>query len=152
MVLRKFLPIAAALALLVLPGAVQEAAMAAPLPGFNEGVAAYNARRYSQAVSYFSQALKVSPADPTAHYYLALAYQGLNQMTQARQHYAFVAQCGGNRALAAQASVALNNLGRYQPSRSGSSVPSGGSAAVSAGGGSQRINGRLKVMEFSTDW
>lgn len=154
--LRKFVPIVAIAALLAMvPAVAPSLAAPAALPGFNEGVAAYNARRYSQAVSYFSQALKVSPSDPTTHYWLALAYQGMNQMTLAKQHFAYVAQCGSNRALAAQASLALNNLGRYQTARAGSLAPTTTRVASAAGGGAQsslKANGKLKVVEFSTDW
>lgn len=40
----------------------------------NEGIAAFKAARYTQAVELFQQAANASPADPVPHLYLATAY------------------------------------------------------------------------------
>jgi TonB family protein len=53
---------------------------APPTPNYlNEGVAAFKAGKYAQAIELFQQAVNGSPSDPTPHMYLAAAYvQQLN--------------------------------------------------------------------------
>jgi tetratricopeptide (TPR) repeat protein len=133
------------------------AALAVP-PGFNEGVQAYGARRYSQALNCFSQAVRAEPNNPLIRYYMGLSYQGLNQMTLARQQYQWVAATRTDPALAARAAQALQNLSRYEPTRAGSQSapprsvnPSSGSQSAVAGA-QQQLNGRLKIYYFTTDW
>lgn len=46
----------------------------APRNYLNEGIAAFKASRYAQAVELFQQAVNGSPADPVPHLYLATAY------------------------------------------------------------------------------
>ncbi len=121
--------------------------------GFNEGVGAYNARKYKEALAYFTQAAKAAPTDPTIRYYMGLTYQGLNQMTLARQQYEWVSTCRTNPALAQQAGAALQGLSRYQTPRAGSSSPAATSAASSSSAGSSvQISGRLKILYFTADW
>lgn len=132
-------------------------AWSAPPPGFREDVAAYNAKQYRQALTYFAQAGQAAPTDPMLHYYMGLTYQGLNQMTLARQQYEWVVACKSNPALSQQASSALQNLSRYQPSRAGSvsTAPATGTRSPSSSHSSgpvTPISGRLKILYFSTDW
>ena len=141
---------------------------AAGPPGYAEGVRAYGARQYKQALSYFAMASAKAPTDPMIHYYMGLSYQGMNQMTLARQEYTYVAGCR-NPALAGQASQALSNLSRYSGSYAGSgyagsavatSRPGAPSAVASAStpppsggqGPTAALNGRLKILYFTTDW
>lgn len=123
---------------------------------FDDGVKAYNSRQYRQAISSFTQAASQSPADPMIRYYMGLSYQGLNQMTQAKQQFEYVSTCRANPALAGQAQAALQNLSRYKTTVAGS-PPTRPAATSTARSGSpaasgQRANGRLKVIDFTTDW
>lgn len=121
--------------------------------GFNEGVKAYSAGQYKQALTYFTQAGQVAPTDPLVHYYMGLSYQGLNQMTLARQQYEWVSACRSNPALAQQASAALQNLSRYQSSRAGSvSAPMAAGSASPSRSSVAPISGRLKILYFTADW
>lgn len=124
-------------------------AEAAP-SGFNEGVAAYNARNYRAALSRFQQAAQAAPRDASIRYYMGLCYQGMNQMSLAKQEYQWVA-ASGTPALRSQATAALSNLSRYPVSYSGSSTASP-AAATSAASGQRKIAGRLKVYDFYTVW
>jgi tetratricopeptide (TPR) repeat protein len=133
----------------------------AAAPGFAEGVRAYNTRQYRQALTYFQQAARVAPTDPLIHYYLGLSYQGINQMTLAKQEYAYVAQ-SSNRQIAAQASTALTNLSSYRTAYSGSGHSGSASSSTalassiqpSSGSSSSpvKISGRLQILYFTADW
>ena len=59
-------------------------------PTFNEGVQAYNHRQYSQALSKFSELERLGQGSELVHYYMALSYQGLNQISMAKAEYSFV--------------------------------------------------------------
>jgi hypothetical protein len=144
---------AAVFALLTLP------AVAAPA-GFAEGVRAYNARQYSQALGYFRQALRTAPSDPQIHYYMGLSYQGLNQMTLAKQEYSYVASL--RCPLSGHASAALSNLSKYSTSYAGpgytgsagtarSTTPTVASASDASAGPTQKVNGRLQLIYFYID-
>jgi hypothetical protein len=123
-------------------------------PGFAEGVRAYNTRQYRQALIFFTQARGGAPTDPLIHYYMGLSYQGMNQMTLAKQEYAYVAQ-SSNRQLAAQASAALTNVSRYSTAYGGSgssSSPVIASAPQSSSAGAAKVSGRLQILYFTADW
>ncbi len=142
------------LALMSLQLCAIPSAEAAPA-GFDDGVRAYNGRQYRQALSSFSQAASQAPADPMVRYYMGLSYQGLNQMTLAKQQFEYVASCQSNPSLAGQARTALQNLARYQPTRQGTASPVRIASAAGSGGAAasgQRASGRLKVIDFSTEW
>ncbi len=123
---------------------------------FSDGVRAYNGRQYSQALRYLSQAASEAPTDPMIHYYMGLSYQGMNQMTLAKQQFEWVASCRSNPVLAGQAQVAVQNLSRYKPTQSSGWAGTTASTASSGGGSpaasGQRASGKLKVIDFSTDW
>ncbi len=139
-------------------------AQAEPSSSYSEGVKAYNNRQYNQSISFLLKAATQTPNDPMVHYYMGLSYQGMNQMTMAKQQYEWVASCNTNPALAAQAQTALTNLSRYKPNlqlgsgritaattaaTSSSTTSRGGNKSATAG---QRASGRLKIIEFSTSW
>lgn len=92
-------------------------AMAAP-GAFNQAVANYKARKYLKALQGFQQVAKKYPTDAQTQYYMALCYQGMNQVALAKQHYAWVAQSSRNPALRSQAALALSQLDRYAAVRS----------------------------------
>ena len=49
-----------------------------------KGVAAYNQKKYQQAIDYFNQAISADPQAESSHYNLALAYYHLNAYTSAQ--------------------------------------------------------------------
>lgn len=119
-------------------------------PAFDQAVAAYKARNYHAAVLGFQNAMKSNPSDPMTHYYLALCYQGSNQIALAKQEYTWVSSCS-NAQLRSYAASGLANLSKYPSSVNGSGRTDPRSTVAMAGG-APRISGRLKVLEFYTDW
>jgi tetratricopeptide (TPR) repeat protein len=125
--------------------------------GFAEGVRFYNARQYNQALACFTRAAQAEPNNATVRYYMGLSYQGMNQMTQAKQQYQWVwsTAARSNPALAQQAGAALQNLSRYQTGLSSGSpvsAPSGAPAPTAVAGAPAKLTGKLKILYFTTDW
>ncbi len=118
---------------------------------YDQAIGAYKARNYRGAIQGFQTVLKSNPSDPMAHYYLALCFQGTNQMALARQEYTWVSSCN-NAQLRSYAASGLANLSKYPSSYSGSGGHSSFSSNTVAMAGGSRINGRLKVLEFYADW
>jgi tetratricopeptide (TPR) repeat protein len=120
---------------------------------YAQGVAAYNAHRYKDAVKFLTEAASAS-RDPAVHYYLGLSYQGMNQVSLARQQYQWVAQQTSNPVFAAQAKTALRQLNMYMAA----SLPATQSkAGLGANGSSVAFNGvkfvgRPQIVEFYADW
>ena len=137
--------------LIVLTVLLQTAAEAAS-PAFDRAVSLYKSKQYAQALTSFQSAAKSNPSDAMTHYYMALCYQSMNQMTQARQEYELVAS-GNNPQLRTYAASGLAQLGKYKPTFGGSSprLPRPGALASASVGGA-RPSGRLKVLEFYADW
>jgi thiol-disulfide isomerase/thioredoxin len=89
---------------------------------FNQAVANYKARKYLKALQGFQQVAKKYPTDAQTQYYIALCYQGMNQVAQAKQHYAWVAQSSRDARLRGQAQLALSQLDHYAAVRSNSAA------------------------------
>lgn len=134
-------------AVMVLQWAIPVAA--APNAGFAEGVKAYNQRQYRQALAFFQQASAAAPTDPLIHYYLGLSYQGLNQMSLAKQEYAYVSRCN-NKILQIEANAALANLSKYRTTYSGA-APVVKAAEPTARNEGPKLDGRLQVLYFSSE-
>ena len=153
---------AAVLAALLITISLNGHASAGQPPGvtFAQAVQAYKARQYSRALASFQEVARQVPSDAQTHYYMGLCYQGMNQMSLAKQEYSWVASSSNNAMLRTQSQQALANLGRYQTTRSGSvaaapPAPGRPGTAPAAGGrpgGQQRLSGKLKVIEFETNW
>lgn len=129
--------------------------LAGPL---EDGIKAYNAKQYKQALGYFGAAGRQAPGNPQVYYYLGLCYQGMHQYALARQHFEWVANNCGSTPVGIQARTALNQVNKLSPgsAQSGGSVSSagGGGAQQSASGfpaPSQPVSGRLRVLEFSIE-
>ncbi|MBX9721424.1 MAG: hypothetical protein K2X81_08530 [Candidatus Obscuribacterales bacterium] len=130
--------------------AAQQLSALAASPVFDQAVQQYKARHYSSAISGFQTVLKSNPSDQMSHYYMALCYQGTNQITQARQEYEWVTRSPGNAQIRNYAFAGLSNLGKYS-STFGSSRPVSNIGQSFAPAG-QKLSRRLKVLEFYTDW
>jgi thioredoxin-like negative regulator of GroEL len=126
--------------------------MAVALPqSYSQGVQAYNAHQFKQALGYFSDAERTAPSSPEVHYYLGLCYQSMNQMATARQQYEWVAHQTANPMLRGQAGAALQQLSRYAASAQ-SQAPQEQAPAKAVVAAGPKLNGRLQVMEFYADW
>ncbi len=128
-------------------------AFAAP-PGFDDAVKSYNSRQYSVALSKFALVARAVPNDILTHYYMGLCYQQTNQFSMAKSQYEWVSATSRDPALRASCGQALSQLGKYQSQKISGAGPTssfrgGGSTG---GGGAVRVSGRLKVIEFYTDW
>lgn len=128
------------------------AANVTSIPLFNEGVQAYNQRHYSEALKKFAALIQSGHNTDMVHYYMALCYQGQNQIAQAKAEYSLVAGQSHDPSLRANAQRALasidkwsthrayqgngNNFQRYSKvSRSASSGPSTIAARIREGSG-----------------
>lgn len=122
------------------------------VPTLDEALSQFKARRYSNALPLFQSYAKSSPQDALPRYYCGLCYQYMNQMTLAAAEYKWVAAYSKNPQLKAQAENGLAGLSRYSRSYGGASLVSSSASVAPASSGRTFAKGRLKVMEFYTDW
>ncbi|MBY0357132.1 MAG: hypothetical protein K2W82_03950 [Candidatus Obscuribacterales bacterium] len=121
-------------------------------PSMSEALGQFKARHYAQALPLFQNYARSNPQDALARYYCGLCYQYMNQMTLATEEYKWVAAYSKNPQLKAQAENGLAGLSRYSRSYGGSAQAASSTNVASASGGRTFAKGRLKVMEFYTDW
>jgi tetratricopeptide (TPR) repeat protein len=140
------------LTLLIFLSLLAPAGALAGSPAFDAAVQQFKARRYSAAVAGFQAALRANPTDAASHYYMALCYQSMNQMAQARQEYQWVITRGNNAQLRSFATSGISQLGKYQTSYSGYAPQTPSGRTVPAPGVVPHVSGRLKVLEFYADW
>lgn len=115
-------------------------------------VAAFKSKDYKSTLTYCNQAIRANPTDVGAHYYKALSLHYMNQISQAKQEYEWVAKTGNN-SLAACAQKALAGLEKRSGSYQGSSSSSASSGTSSSSGGYSRYSSRKpKVLDFYTTW
>lgn len=122
-------------------------AMAAP-NSLNGAIQSYKAGRYRQALSQFQTIAQSNPSNATVHYYMALCYQALNQVAQARRQYQWVASYSRDPRLKSMAAAGLRNMQKYQSTRTYSGHGGVQHSQQTAYGG----RGLKKVIEFYTDW
>ena len=142
---------AVAAALCVMACAIWSSAYAAPA-GFNQAVQTFNNRQYSQALAQFDAISRANPSDASSHYYMGLCYHYLNQVGSAVQQYQWVASYSHDSRLRAQALNALQQLGRYQATRTSQGQAGIPSKVQSISTSRPSGTGRPKVLEFYTDW
>lgn len=83
-----------------------------------EAIAAYKSGQYAQALAKLDSYARTPGADVTsAHYYMGLCYQGLNQVGRAEAEFSWVASSGNNQTLRYYAQSALDQLSRYKGKR-----------------------------------
>lgn len=110
--------------------------------GFDQAVRSYKTGQYGLALARFQIISQANPADASAHYYMGLCYQCLNQLGFASQQYRWVTTYSSDLAYKSQAQQALQQLGRVNRNYQGHGNPT----QVAYGGG------RPKVIEFYTTW
>jgi tetratricopeptide (TPR) repeat protein len=76
----------------------------------NKGMSLYNAGKYQQALPLLNSAVKQSPAEPLAHYYLANCYMAMKQAAKAKSHYQQVVNVAPYSTCAQYAQMALDNM------------------------------------------
>ena len=144
--MNRYIAICLLLCLAQLPAAI------AGSPVFDQAVQQYKAHHFSQALPGFQAEVKRSPSNALAHYYMALCYQGMNQMALAKQEYQWVAT-SNNSQLRSLASAGLTQIARFPSSVAGSTSAatprSTGSVQVTAS--APKVVGRLKVIDWYTD-
>lgn len=135
--------------------AFSQGTAAAP-SAFDQAVQSYKAGRYSQSLAQFQAVSAANPADALSHYYMALCYQGLNQVASATQQYQWVATYSRDPSLRSMAQAGLARLAQYSARRTyggaQTAVSSGASSVRGAGSSSVSLAPVRQVLEFYTDW
>ena len=83
----------------------------------DDAIRSYNEHKYSQSLSQLRQLHIAGVCTDSVHYYMALNYQQLNQISSAKQEYQTVAK-GKTPNLRANAQIALASLDRWSQHRS----------------------------------
>lgn len=83
----------------------------------DDAVKSYNEHKYSQCLTQLRQLHLAGVCNDSVHYYMGLSYQGLNQISAAKQEYQTVAK-GKTPSLRANAQAALAGLDRWSQHRS----------------------------------
>lgn len=107
----------AILMLLVSLAGLGHPASAGNLTNADDPINLYNQRQYAKALGKFRDLLKKNPKDSKTHYYMALCYQGLNQIKTAQNEYIWVYNNSADRRLQYNAWVALSNIDRWSAHR-----------------------------------
>lgn len=105
------------LLLVVILTPYSQAANVTSIPLFNEGVQAYNKRSYSEALKKFNALIQSGHNTDMVHYYMALCYQGQNQIAQAKAEYSLVAGQSHDPSLRANAQRALSSIDKWSTHR-----------------------------------
>jgi thioredoxin-like negative regulator of GroEL len=150
----------ASIFLLLLGVLVHLLPVAATPAALEQAVTMYKGRRYSEAIAQFDAYAKQPAADQTtAHYYMGLCYQCLNQVGRAQSEYQWVVDNGRDQALRGYAQTAIDQLAAYKGRRSyqGLAVATGAKPRAVAGASKSNLaryptHGRPVVLDFSTSW
>ncbi len=106
---------------------------------FNAGLTYFNQRQYQKAAPYFEYALRNSPWDSNAYYYLALTYHHMGDTSRAKQMYRQVVERFGAAPAAAMAGAALKKLDPNYQMRKGLPGVTGYTPGVAAQPGVSNI-------------
>lgn len=87
------------------------------VPKMEDAVKSYKDRKLAQSLAQFKQIHDAGTCNELIHYYMALCYQGLNQINMAKQEYSNVVK-GKVPSLKAMSQNALNSLNRWGQHRS----------------------------------
>ncbi len=127
-------------------------ATAAPA-GFDQAVASFKGKQYSQALRQFQAVAQANPRDSSSRYYMGLCCQYMNQLAEAKRHYEWVATYGDVR-LKGMAQTGLDQVSRYQSNRGYAgqgNVTSQASSPAAPTGGAAR-GAVKKILYFYTGW
>jgi tetratricopeptide (TPR) repeat protein len=88
----------------------------------DKGIAAYNAKQYSDAIPLLQDAVAANPKDGTAHYYLALSNQALGRRAEAEREYRWNYDNGTDKDLKYKSWQGLVALSRSKAGPRGATV------------------------------
>ena len=91
--------------------------LAADSPAMTQAMADYKSRKYRDALTKLDGIVRTGQANDKAHYYKALCYQGINQMSTARNEYMWVYSNGRDPTLKYNAWQALTSMDRWSQHR-----------------------------------
>lgn len=125
-----------------------------------QAISTYKGHRYAEAIAQFDAYSKQPASDQaTAHYYMGLCYQCLNQVGRAQSEYQWVVANGRNQALRSYAQTAIDQLDAYKGHRgyqgqaaAGGPKPRAVARAVKSNVARYPTHGRPMVLDFSTSW
>lgn len=92
--------------------------LAADNPVLTQAVQDYNGRKYRDAISKLDGLSRAGQASDKAHYYMALSYQGINQMATAKNEYMWVYSKSRDNTLRYNAWQALQSMEKWSQHRS----------------------------------
>lgn len=92
-------------------------AMAVDNPTLIQAITDYNGRKYKDALTKLEALTRVGQANDKAHYYMALCYQGVNQMSTAKSEYTWVYSNSRDATLRYNAWKALQAMDRWSQHR-----------------------------------
>lgn len=112
------LAVSSTLAKTVQPNAQTAQKKSAPLPSeYYAAVGTFNSGKYKDALNQFQQLDEHGFCCDKVHYYMAQAYQGMNQTVPASMHYQWVSDYSYDPTLKSYADTALDRLSYYQGHR-----------------------------------
>ncbi len=120
--------------------------VSAPLPvqaasAKDDAIAAFKAKKYSDAATKLETFLKANANDAAAHHYLALSYQQLNNREKAKQHFDWIKKNSKDAAMLAAANKGLESL---------STKPSSDAKAATAG--KEKQASLPTIYDFGAVW
>ncbi len=87
-------------------------------PALTQAVQDYNSKKYRDALTKLDGLSRSGKANDKAHYYMALSYQGINQMATAKSEYMWVYSKSADNTLRYKAWQALQSMERWSQHRS----------------------------------
>jgi hypothetical protein len=91
--------------------------LAADSPVLTQAVQDYNGRKYKDALTKLDGLSRTGQASDKAHYYMALCYQGINQMNTAKSEYMWVYSRSKDATLKYNAWQAIQSMERWSQHR-----------------------------------
>lgn len=135
--------IASILLALLLTGAVVFSAQIPTLAASakDDAIAAFKAKKYSDAASKLETFLKANANDAAAHHYLAMSYQELKNTDKAKQHFEWIKKNSKDPAMLSAANKGLQSLAAKPTSD-----------AKSTGTGKEKQTSLPTIYDFGAVW
>ncbi|HEY9789231.1 MAG TPA: hypothetical protein V6D22_02450 [Candidatus Obscuribacterales bacterium] len=84
---------------------------------FDSAVADYNNHNYGSALDKLQKLERANPNNEQIHYYMALSFQGADQIASAREEYSWVSDNAKSEQLKQNANTALQNIAKWSRTR-----------------------------------
>ena len=119
---------------------------AAPNTAKEQGIGSYKAGKFADSSRQLELFLKANPNDANAHYYLAMAYQKLNQKAKAQWNYEWVQRNSKDAPLRISATKGLESvLGKNSSGKTAS-------ATSASPNSSSTSTGKPAIYDFGAVW